>query len=229
MPCNWLSNDMFYRYTYLKTTCTGLGLTDVSAIVNFKHIQFVDVSNNKLKLEKLQVLMKLPFLLYLQADQNLLDSAALNRSKYLQVIVMNNNTITNCFDIYQPLLSTLELGYNKIRKVSFEFNMPELKCLDFRYNLIRDLLDWNFPSLVCLYLAGNKIKRLDGIETLTSLRILHLRNNPIKKLDGFTEEMKDLFYLNLRNCKVKSLKQVKKLKVTYFVIFIYTQFPFSVK
>lgn len=190
-----------------------MGLTDVRAIATFKHLQFVDVSDNKLTTENLQILTRLPYLLYIEADKNLIQSAALTKTKYLQVIIMNNNQIKTCHDVYQPQLSTLELGYNKITKVSFEKQMPELKCLDFRYNMIKELKDWDFPNLMLLYLAGNKIKNLDGIGKLTNLRILHLRNNPIKKLDHFNENMKHLFYINLRNCKVSNLKQVKKLKV----------------
>lgn len=190
-----------------------MGLTDIRAIVNFKHLQYVDFSNNKLTIEKIQPVTELPYLLLLKADQNLLQSAALNKTKFLQVIIMNRNYITSCRDVYHPNLSTLELGYNKIEEVSFETPMPSLKCLDFKYNIIRDLTNWEFPNLHSLYLAGNKIKKLDGIENLTSLKILHLRHNPIAKLDNFHEDMQ-LIYLNLRNCKIKSLKQVKKLKVS---------------
>lgn len=215
-----------FSYTYLKAECTGMGLTDVRAIATFKHLQFVNVSDNILILSDLQVLTELPYLLLLHADRNLIRSAALKRTKFLQVIIMNNNDISSCHDIYQPQLSTLELGYNKITKVHFDNNMPEIKCLDFRYNMIQDLIDWNFPNLMCLYLAGNKIKRLDGIEKLVNLRILHLRNNPIKKINGFHENMIHLKYLNLRNCKVSTLRQVKKLKVKYITFFKYTYIPF---
>ncbi|XP_028176212.1 leucine-rich repeat-containing protein 23-like [Ostrinia furnacalis] len=200
-------------YTYLKAACTGMSLTDISAVKHFKHLQFLDVSNNNLDLDALQAATELPYLVLIHADHNALYSAALRKMKYLQVIIMNNNKISTVHDVYQPELSTLEVGYNRIHRVFFTNRMPTIKCLDFRYNLIEDISDFDFPNLDSLYLAGNKIKALDGIERLVNLRILHVRNNPIKLLNGFDEGLKKLQYINLRNCKVATLRQVKKLRV----------------
>lgn len=196
-------------------------LTDINAMKCFKHLQFVNVSDNYLTLDALQALTELPFLVLIHADKNLLNSAALTRMKYLQVIIMNNNSISSVHDVYQPELNTLEIGYNKIRNVYFENRMPNLKCLDFRYNLIQDISDFNFPNLDSLYLAGNRITILVGIEKLVNLRILHVRNNPIKLLNGFEPGLLKLQYINLRNCRVKTLKQIKKLKVNNLYDFIF--------
>ncbi|CAH0406646.1 unnamed protein product [Chilo suppressalis] len=200
-------------YTYLKVTLNGLKLTDLSLLTSYKHLQYVDVSNNNLESEALQVLADLPFLVLVHADKNVLHSAALKRMKYLQVLIMNHNLITSVNDVYQPELCTLEVGYNKINRVTFTNKMPHIKVLDFRYNFIEDIADFNFSNLDSLYLAGNKITSLQGLERLVNLRILHMRNNPIKSLDGFHECLTKLQYVNLRNCKVLTLRQVKKLKV----------------
>lgn len=42
--------------------------------------------------------------------------------------------------------------------------------------------------------------------------MLHLRENKLHKLDGFTEDLKNLTYLNLRRNSVKQLRQLRKLK-----------------
>ncbi|XP_030035386.1 leucine-rich repeat-containing protein 23-like [Manduca sexta] len=200
-------------YTYLKATLTDMKLTDITAIKSFKHLQFLNVSNNFLDLEALQVITQLQFLILIQADKNNLYSVALKKMKYMQVMIMNNNNVSSVHDVFQPELSTLELAYNKIQKVRFDSKMSNIKCLDFRYNIIDDIGDINFPNLDSLYLAGNKITSLVGIEKLVNLRILHVRYNPIRTLNGFVPELKKLQYINLRNCKIASLKQVKKLKV----------------
>ncbi|XP_050663754.1 leucine-rich repeat-containing protein 23-like [Leptidea sinapis] len=200
-------------YAYLKVNCNGMNLTDVGALRSFKHLQYVDVSNNNLDLKSLQVLTELPYLLLIHADKNNIHSAALNKMKYLQVIIFNHNQIPSVHDVFQPELSTLEVGYNKIQRINFENTMPTLKCLDFRYNFINDISNLDFPNLDSLYLAGNKITSLVGIERLHNLRILHVRNNPIKHLNGFEPELSKLQYVNLRNSKVATLKQVKKLRV----------------
>lgn len=190
-------------------------LTNIRAIASFKHLQFVDVSDNFLTTEALQVVTKIPFLVLIHADKNHLDSAYLKKSKYLQVIIMNSNNISSVFDVYHPELSTLEVGNNEIAKIDFRDRMPTLRCLDFRYNRISDISNLNFPNLDSLYLAGNKISSLVGIENLVNLRILHVRNNPIKLLNGFNADHTKLQYINLRNCKVTTMMQVKKLQVRF--------------
>lgn len=192
-----------------------MNLTDLTAFKSYKHLQYIDISNNNINSESLQVLSELPFLLLIHADKNNLTSGYLKRMKYLQVIIFNYNSISSLYDIYQPEMSTIEVGYNKIKSIKFENRMPSIKCLDFRYNLVDDISDIDFPNLDSLYLAGNKITSLMGIERLKNLRILHVRNNPIKLLNGFDPEHKKLQYINLRNCKVFTLKQVKKLRVSF--------------
>lgn len=201
------------RYTYLKASCTDMSLTDIAAIKCFKHLQFVDVSNNHIDLDMLQAVTELPYLVLIHADKNLLHSAALKKTKYLQVMILNYNHLTSVHDVFQPELCTLEAGYNKIHRVFFENRMPNIKCLDFRYNFLQEIADFNFPNLDSLYLAGNKIKSLVGLERLVNLRILHMRYNPLRLLDGFDAGLTKLSYINLRNCKVATLKQVKKLRV----------------
>lgn len=191
-----------------------MNLTSIVTIKTFRHLQFLDVSNNHIDLDSLQVVSELPYLVLIHADKNLLHSAALKKMKYLQVMILNNNFLTSVHDVFQPELSTLEAGYNKIHRVFFENRMPNIKCLDFRYNDIHEITDFIFPNLDSLYLAGNKIKSLIGLERLTNLRILHVRFNPIKLLDGFDAGLTKLQYVNLRNCKVTTLKQVKKLMVS---------------
>ncbi|XP_011564278.3 leucine-rich repeat-containing protein 23 [Plutella xylostella] len=201
-------------YTYVKAICTNMGLTNIDAMLSFKHLQYIDVSHNKLTLVNLQVLTKLPYVLFLQADDNKLDSAALNPMEYLQVIVMNYNKITSVSDVYQPELSTLELGHNKIDEVKFERKLTKLRCLDLRYNNIKVMSDiCDLQCLDSLYLAGNKVKSLAGLDKLENLRILHLRFNPLKKLNGLNKNNRKLQYINLRSCMVGTLKQIKKLKV----------------
>lgn len=191
-----------------------MSLTEISALKAFHHLQFINVSDNNLTLESLQVVTELPYLVLIHADKNILNSAALKKMKYMQVMIMNNNKITTVQDVYQPELCTLEVGFNKIEKVHFDNEMPHIKCLDFRYNLIKDITNFDFPQLDSLYLAGNKINSLLGLERLVNLRVLHVRNNPIKRLNGFDSRLKKLQYINLRNCKVSTVKQVKKLRVS---------------
>lgn len=216
----YLFCNIVHRYAYLKASCVSMSLKNIEAITYFKHLQFVDISDNSLTIEAMQCLAKLPYLLLIHADRNNAVSAVFKRMKYLQVIIMNNNKITDVFEVYQPRLSTLELGHNKIKTLEFRDKMQTLKCLDLRSNLLKDIKQLDLPNLDSLYLASNKIKSLEGIDRLVNLRILHLRDNPIKNLNGFGATNEKLKYINLRKCKIRSLTQIRKLMVRVSIFLI---------
>lgn len=46
--------------------------------------------------------------------------------------------------------------------------------------------------------AANMLTKLEDLENLIRLTTLHLRDNKIETLDGFSENMKQLQYVNLR-------------------------------
>ena len=54
------------------------------------------------------------------------------------------------------------------------------------------------PTLRKLYLASNKLTKLEGLDGLSQLTILHLRENKIDSLDGLPQTLESLQYVNLR-------------------------------
>ncbi|KAF2892785.1 hypothetical protein ILUMI_13387, partial [Ignelater luminosus] len=98
------------RYAYLMITATDRKLTNISTILNFKHVLFVDVSGNFLNLESLQVLVDMPYMILLKAERNRVESAALLVMPFLQVLCLNKNQILETCDINQPMLEYLELN-----------------------------------------------------------------------------------------------------------------------
>lgn len=79
-------------------------------ILNFKHVLFVDISGNFLNLEAVDVLADMPFLVYLKAERNVIESAALRPIPFLQVI----NNIPLCFCTLQDLQNLLLLLSRKL-------------------------------------------------------------------------------------------------------------------
>lgn len=77
-------------------------------ILNFKHLLFIDVSGNFLTLDGLQVLSEMPYVLYIKAQRNMIESAALNPMPYLQVKILDNPTICHTI-LYQRLRMVLKM------------------------------------------------------------------------------------------------------------------------
>ena len=91
-----LSHDISRRYVssekILDLSFTDLNfscrkLTNIAIVLNFKHLLFVDVSGNFLTLDSLQVLSQMPYVIYIKAQRNRIESAALDPMPYLQVIL----------------------------------------------------------------------------------------------------------------------------------------------
>ena len=79
-----------------------------------------------------------------------------------------------------------------------------------------------------MYLYDNKIKKIQGLEKLTSLRELWLGDNQIEKIEGLEAQSQSLVWLDLHNNKIsdplffgesnlsylgKTLKKLKWLRI----------------
>ena len=89
---------------------------------------------------------------------------------------------------------------NEITKISGldPKKLARLSELELRANKLVSTAGVFLPNLKKLYLAENKIERIEQLSKLEHLSILHLRDNNISKLDGFSDCMSNLQYLNLR-------------------------------
>nr|CAD7400059.1 unnamed protein product [Timema poppensis] len=171
------------EYAYLMLNISDMELTDINVIPFFKNVLFVNVSGNRLT----------------NAD--------------IQVLTLNRNQITSTAGANHPLLECLELNYNKIKEISGldPLDLPHLKVLELRGNGLISTSGIHLSTLESLYLAENSIDKLEHLEGLVNLRVLHLRQNPLSKLDGFCSAMKSMKYLNIRQCKLDNLREIKKL------------------
>ncbi|CAH1967970.1 unnamed protein product [Acanthoscelides obtectus] len=201
------------RYAYLMLSATERKLTDISTVANFKHLLFIDVSGNYLNTEAMYVLTQVPFLLYLRAERNVLESAGFRIAPYLQVLILNMNQITETCDINQPMLELLELGENLIYTAQFDpEGLPNLKELSLHNNHLIDTSGVFPTSLEKLYLNKNKIMKINSnFPKLPNLTVLNLRDNGIRKLGGLSENLPNLVYLNVRCNKITKVRQFRKI------------------
>nr|XP_047135413.1 leucine-rich repeat-containing protein 23 [Hydra vulgaris] len=171
-----------------------------------------DISENKIR--DISPINHLTHLLTLKADKNLLKSGLLNKLPYLQHIDFSNNQIKDLFGINHPLLEKLNLNGNEVLEISsFDAaNLSYLAVLELRGNKLTSTKCTYPQSLKMLYLAENAIEEIQDVSQLTHLKTLHLRNNKITNLNGFSENMKNLQYLNLRMNNISELHEINKLK-----------------
>lgn len=102
--------------------------------------------------------------------------------------------------ILPPKLCVMSPIGNKITELEglTQQNLPSLQFLDLHDNQLPSSAGIHLPSLEKLYLASNKLTRVEGLEGLCKLTTLHLRQNQIATLDGFAPTMESLQYINLR-------------------------------
>ncbi|KAK7867586.1 hypothetical protein R5R35_005286 [Gryllus longicercus] len=209
------ANALGIEVAYLQIKVNDKMLTDISIIPSFPHVMFVDVSRNVLNEEALSVLKDLKYLVKLEANENICATCKLPSFPFLQVLTLNKNKIELIDGLDSPVLECLELSYNRATQLKniAPPNFQNLKILDLHGNYLETTAGIECPTIERLYLAENKIVKVEGLESLEKLQILHLRNNPIDNLSGFSRSMTSLTYINLRNCQIYNIKEVKKLTV----------------
>ncbi|KAJ0036733.1 hypothetical protein NQD34_005410 [Periophthalmus magnuspinnatus] len=201
-------------HAFIKLDLKKRRLSNISAISNFIHIRFLDLSNNLLS--DLSPLASLTQLLWLKADRNEIQSfrrqpfAQLTFLQWLNVAV---NLLTDTGDLVGPSLETLNLIGNRIEKLScLDGRFANLTTLELRGNQLETTEGIYLPNLHHLYMAQNVIKHLKGLENLERLQTLHLRENQIETLDGLNLNMRCLQYLNIRGNKVANENAIQSLQ-----------------
>ncbi|XP_077866569.1 leucine-rich repeat-containing protein 23-like, partial [Saccoglossus kowalevskii] len=199
-------------HAYVKLDIHDKELSDISLLSSFIHLRYVDITQNKIR--DISPLNSLTHLLTLKCDRNLLTSAKLDELPYLQTASLASNAITSTEGVNHPLLETLILSFNEITVIRGlePSKLGRLHTLELRGNKLESTDGIHLPNLKSLFLASNTIKKLEGLERLEHLTTLHLRDNQIDKLDGFSENMKNLQYVNLRGNNISDVKETSKLK-----------------
>ncbi|XP_055021825.1 leucine-rich repeat-containing protein 23 isoform X2 [Boleophthalmus pectinirostris] len=195
-------------HAFIKLDLKERGLSDISAISNFIHIRFLDLSNNRLS--DLSPLASLTQLLWLKSFRR----QPFAQLKFLQWLNVAMNILTDMDDLVGPSsLETLNLIGNRIKRLScLDGRFANLTTLELRGNQMETTEGINLPNLRHLYMAKNVIKHLGGMEKLERLQTLHLRDNQIKTLDGLNFNMTCLQYLNVRGNKVEDENAIQSLR-----------------
>jgi len=176
-------------HSYLRVDLADMGLTTMDAIRGFVHLQFVNVSGNRLR--SLEPLSALPYLLHLNASQNLLTrTQSFAAPRQLETVDMSYNMIGNLGEWgVHKFLRELNLRGNFIQEISTGLATNKtLKMLDISENHITHVENMDDLNLEALYLAQNQLTTLDGISTLSKLQVLNVKHNEINTLAALSAE-----------------------------------------
>uniref|UniRef100_A0A0A9XTM2 Leucine-rich repeat-containing protein 23 n=2 Tax=Lygus hesperus TaxID=30085 RepID=A0A0A9XTM2_LYGHE len=206
-------SDLVFAYGL---NLSKLDVQEISIIYKIKHLRWLNVSDNRMKMDSLRILENFPKLTTLISNNNRCNEINVPAPS-LRELHMENNRLMTIEPFNLPNLEKLVISRNRLKKqlpnLFNDSNTPKLKdfiCTHCR--LKTTLSDWA-STLSHLYLGYNKIRKIEGLDRLVNLRGLHLRSNRIKKLKGFSEKMKNLRYLNVRDNKISNVKQFRKLTV----------------
>ncbi|TPX38248.1 hypothetical protein SmJEL517_g00381 [Synchytrium microbalum] len=204
------SNGLSVAYT--KLDCRSKSIADIDLLRNFHHLKFVDLSDNAIK--NIAPLGPLDNLLTMEVKNNQVKAVPidLDARKYLQRADLSSNKIES-FDVKSwPLCHYLNLNDNQLEQLRLP-DFPQLYHLEARNNKLNNTGGIGAPLLQKLYLAGNQIDTIVGLESLTKLEFMHLRGNKISRLDGFSANNVALTGLNLRGNLVSDPNELDKLTV----------------
>jgi Leucine-rich repeat (LRR) protein len=168
---------------------------------NFKNITELDLRNCKIR--EIDCLSGGDFrsLRKLNFDNNLLVNIDCFVSLVgLRHLSLNNNKIERLLSMDTQFGNTSDSPKSSMVSI-----LPNLEELYLGYNCVSRVSDLGLhrmPQLKILYLQGNKISKVDGLEQMTNLYELVLDKNQIKTIDP----MSFLSLINLRELHIKSFE-----------------------
>ncbi|RYG69626.1 leucine-rich repeat domain-containing protein [archaeon] len=109
-------------------------------------------------------------------------------------------------------LEKLELYDNHIEYITGIQTLHSLRILDLSFNSIRQLVDLgrSVPRLQELYVAQNKLRKIEGLQGLPHLRLLDLGANRIRAIEGL-ENCTQLRSLWLGKNKIEQIEGLETL------------------
>ncbi|CAF0870863.1 unnamed protein product, partial [Brachionus calyciflorus] len=141
-------------------------------------------------------------------NNNLTSFSGLIYLKNLKILCLNNNKIDCLFP--------KQKSQNQIQNIPEQI-LPSLEVLHLAFNGINDLVAFQIgrlTSLKALFLQGNEITKIEGLDTLRELRELVLDKNKIKAIGeySFVGQGNRLLELHMEENRIRDLNNIQVLK-----------------
>lgn len=199
-------------HAYLRVDLTSLGLTSLDPIRDFQHLQFVNISSNRLR--SLEPLGSLHCLLHLNASFNLLVRTDFTAPDQLETVDMSFNMIGDLgnWSVHKHL-HELNLRGNFICAIGRGLSTNgELRTLDVSCNRIPRIEHLDGLDLRVLLLAQNRLTSLEGVGSCTKLHVLNVRHNCIVSVGALrSEDLPRLRKLSLAENRISTVTEVESL------------------
>lgn len=169
---------------YLHLFLPGCGLTDITCLQEYIHLQNVVLSHNSLT--DLSPLGCMPYLVFLDVSHNQLTTVLDFKPPLgLRDVIMSHNKIEVLPDLSaHHCLTRLTLDYNSISEIQGLSSCHRLTHLSLMNNNISRIANLDNLPLKSLDLSNNNIKKIENLETLKYLEKINLSRNSIRSMKG---------------------------------------------
>uniref|UniRef100_U3KBC1 Leucine-rich repeat and guanylate kinase domain-containing protein n=2 Tax=Ficedula albicollis TaxID=59894 RepID=U3KBC1_FICAL len=196
------------EYVYLHLSLPGRGLSDISILSGYTHLQKMELSSNKIN--DLSCISHMPYLLELNASKNQLTTFFnFKAPKNLREADFSYNQIPKMQDLsaYHSLTKLL-LDFNEIEEIRGLEKCHSLTQLGLSHNKLTAIRGLQNLPIKILNLSFNQIEKVNGLKNLKKLQRVDLSNNKINSLQGL-EEHDLLEFINLEENQVAELSELK--------------------
>ncbi|KAL9960961.1 hypothetical protein ACROYT_G034471 [Oculina patagonica] len=169
---------------YLNLFLAGCGLTDITCLQEYIHLQTVVISHNSLT--DLSPLGCMPYLVSLDVSHNELTTVLDFKPPLgLREVILSYNKIEALPDLSaHQSLTSLTLDYNNISEIQGLSDCHRLSHLSLMNNNISRIANLDNLPLTSLNLSNNNVKKIENLETLKYLEIINLSRNSIRSMKG---------------------------------------------
>eukprot|EP00388_Colpodella_angusta_P002496 GDKJ01008617.1.p1 GENE.GDKJ01008617.1~~GDKJ01008617.1.p1 ORF type:complete len:307 (-),score=46.29 GDKJ01008617.1:42-962(-) len=177
------------EHAYLSLNISGLDLTSMHILNNYKNLHTINVSHNQLR--SLDWISGMHALVNIDASNNLLISIPKYQPPKLTHINLSFNQIEQVGEwTFCENLKEMSLRGNLIKEIGFGLSSnKQLEILDVSQNCITKLEDsLEGLSLRELHIAANNLFSFHGVSSLVRLELLDVQQNQISSLNGLSYE-----------------------------------------